>query len=168
VRTLGAVILFLAVPQLHAFSLRSEALAFLSRLSAQGYPGTGMTLLELNLMEPCTVSIYPPAGSPPGFVIGMGGNNMLDMHLRLEGNGWSLDDSLPDDLPVLRLDSAEASGIIYAIVCVRDMIRGSMTDSAAVIWAFAPVEPTGGWVQLINPEDLGIPGPARRRNGDTP
>jgi hypothetical protein len=167
VRALSVAILLLAVPPLHAFSLRTEALAFLSRLSAQGYPGTGMTLLELNLMEPCTVSIYPPAGSPPGFVIGMGGNDMLDMDLRLEGNGWSLEDSLPDDLPVLRLDSAAASGTIYAIVCVRDMIRGSMADSAAVIWAFAPVEPVGGWVQLVHPEDLGTPGPARR-NGETP
>jgi hypothetical protein len=166
-RAIGTAVLLLAVPLAHASSLQAEALAFLSRLSAQGYPGTGMRLLELSLLEPCTLSIYPPAGSPAGFVIGMGGNNMLDMHLRLEGEGWSMDDSLPDDLPVLRVDSGEVSGNIYAIVCARDMIRGRMADSAAVIWAFTPVEPAGAWIKLVHPADPETTGPARR-NGETP
>jgi len=142
---LPALSLLLAA-SLHAGGLRDEALAFLERLSAQGYPGTGMRLEELTLLEPCTLSIYPPAGSPAGFVIGMGGDDVLDLHLRLECGDWSAEDTLPDDLPVLEVDPGGMgmSGSLYAIVCARDMIRGSMADSVAVIWAFAPPDTTAG------------------------
>lgn len=165
-RASAALILLLAPLPLLAASLQSEAVAFLGRLSAQGYPGTGMMMLELELMEPCTVSIYPPAGSPGGFVIGMGGRDVLDLHLRLEGDGWDLEDSLPDDLPVLRVDSTVASGSIYAMVSVRDMIRGSMADSAAVIWAFAPAAPESLLDQIIHAADQDSP--ASAGNGETP
>lgn len=122
-------------------TLSDEAGAFMERLAAQGFPGTGIVRMELNLLEPYTLTIYPPEGSPAGFVIGMGGNNLLDLHLSLEGDGWVLEDSLLDDLPVLKVDSSMTAGSMYVTVCARDMIRGCMTDSAVVIWAFAPVDP---------------------------
>ena len=136
------LLLFILLPQLFsAASLRSEAEDFLSGLAARGYTGTGLTVLELGLLEPCTLAIYPPAASGGGFVVGMGGNNTLDLHLRLEGDGWFREDSLPDDLPVIRVDSAAAAGGLYVIACARDMTGGSRTDSTAVMWAFSTVDP---------------------------
>ncbi len=97
--------------------------------------------MRLDLMEPCTVSVYPPEGTcSDGYYAALGGNNILDLGLRLEGDGWFLEDSLPDDVPVFRVDSAEIAGGRRLIVCAWDMIRGFRADSAVVIWAFAPVD----------------------------
>lgn len=140
--TRAVLLILVALLAVSGSTLSEEAGAFMERLAAQGFPGTGIVLMELKLLEPCTLAIYPPAGSPAGFVIGMGGNNLLDLYLRLEGDGWVLEDSLPDDLPVLKVDSSMIAGsIMYVTVCARDMIRGCMADSAVVIWAFAPVDP---------------------------
>ena len=136
------VLLFILLPHLlPAASLRSEAEDFLSTLSSRGFTGTGLAILELALLEPCTLAVYPPSTSDGGFVIGMGGNNTFDLNLRVEGDGWFLEDSLPDDLPVIRIDSAAAADGLYVIVCARDMIRGARSDSTAVMWAFRPVDP---------------------------
>ncbi len=136
------VLLFILLANLlQAASLRSEAEDFLATLAARGYTGTGLAILELTLLEPCTLAVYPPSASSEGFVIGMGGNNTFDLNLRLEGEGWFREDSLPDDLPVIRVDSATAGQGLYVIVCARDMIRGARSDSTAVMWAFYPVDP---------------------------
>lgn len=98
---------------------------------------------SLSLLEPCTVMVYPPLNSSTGgFYAAMGGNNILDLGLRLEGDGWFLEDTMPDDYPVLRLDSVQVSRGRRLIICAYDMIRGFRTDSAAVIWAFSPVDRT--------------------------
>ncbi len=122
-------------------TLHSEALAFLERLSSQGYTGIGIIECRLNLLEPCTIMVYPPLNSSTGgFYATLGGNNILDLGLRLEGEDWFLEDSMPDDYPVLRLDSAQVSEGKRLIICVYDMIRGFRSDSVAVVWAFSPVD----------------------------
>lgn len=138
--------IFLFVILLSAISsaggtLHSEALAFLERLSSQGYTGIGIIDCRLNLLEPCTIMVYPPLNSSTGgFYAAMGGNNILDLGLRLEGEYWFIEDTLPDDYPVLRLDSAQVSEGKCLIICALDMIRGFRSDSVAVVWAFSPVD----------------------------
>ncbi len=138
------LILCLAAASISAAEgLYSEAVSFLIRLSSQGHTGSGIMALELSLLMPCTMSVYPPSHSAGGFYIGMGGNNTLNLGLRLEGEGWFMEDSMPDDLPVLRLDSTEVAEGNRLIICATDMIRGCRTDSAMVIWAFLPVDRNG-------------------------
>ncbi|MFO8184621.1 MAG: hypothetical protein R6U39_10695 [Candidatus Aegiribacteria sp.] len=121
--------------------LHSEATAFLERLYSQGHTCVAMKGLELNLMEPCTVAVYPPEKTcGEGIYAALGGNNILDLGLRLEGDGWFIEDSLPDDVPVLRVDHVQIADGRRLIVTARDMIRGAMTDSVTVIWAFSPVD----------------------------
>ncbi len=139
------VILFilLAVIPLSGDTLRSEALSVLERLSSQGYTGTGIILFSLNLLEPCTLMVYPPLNSSTGgFYAALGGNNIVDLSLRLEGEDWFSEDTMPDDCPVLRLDSVQVSDGKRLIICAYDMIRGFRSDSVAVIWAFSPVDRT--------------------------
>jgi hypothetical protein len=122
-------------------TLGSEAAAILERLYSQGYTGVARAGLILDLMEPCTLGIYPPEETcSDGYYLALGGNNILDLGLRLEGEGWFLEDTFPDDVPVLRVDSAAIAGGYRLIVCAEDMIRGSMSDSAVVMWAYAPVD----------------------------
>lgn len=122
-------------------SLHSEALSFLERLSSRGYSGTGILDCKLDLLEPCTVMVYPPLNSSTeGFYVALGGNNILNLGLRLEGDGWFLEDTMPDDYPVLCLDSLQVSGGKRLILCAYDMIRGFRSDSAVVVWAFFPVD----------------------------
>lgn len=124
-------------------TLHSEALSVLERLSSQGYTGSGIIVFSLNLLEPCTVMVYPPLNSSTGgFYAALGGNNIVDLGLRLEGEGWFLEDTMPDDCPVLRLDSIQVSEGKRLIICAYDMIRGFRSDSVAVIWAFSPVDRT--------------------------
>jgi len=100
-----------------------------------------MLELELGLMEPCTLLLFPPEGTcSGGYYAGLGGNNILDLYLRLEGEGWFLEDTFPDDVPVLRVDSTALAEGRRLIVCAMDMIRGATADSAVVVWAYAPVD----------------------------
>lgn len=116
-------------------------MAFLQRLASRGYSFVAMQELDLELLEPCTLLVFPPVGTcSGGYYAGLGGNNIYDLHLRLEGEGWFLEDTFPDDMPVLRVDSTELEDGLRLIVCARDMIRGAIRDSAVVIWAFAPVD----------------------------
>ncbi len=134
-------ILLLMTVQSSGSTLHSEGLSLLDRLSSQGYSGTAIYDCILNLLEPCTVMVYPPLNSATGgYVAGLGGNNILDLGLRLEGENWFIEDTMPDDYPVLRLDSVQVSGGIRLIICAYDMIRGARTDSVTVVWAFSPVD----------------------------
>jgi len=134
------VVLVAAIPSAGG-SLHSEALSFLERLSSQGYTGIGIICCRLNLLEPCTVMVYPPLySSNGGFYAVLGGNNILDLGLRLEGEGWFMEDTMPDDCPVLRLDSVQVSDGKRLIICAYDMIRGFRSDSVEVVWAFSPVD----------------------------
>jgi hypothetical protein len=141
-RTVIFFILLAAIP-LSGGTLLSEGLAVLERLSSQGYTGAGIIVCSLNLLEPCTLMVYPPLNSSNGgFYAALGGNNILDLGLRLEGEGLLLEDTMPDDCPVLRLDSVQVSEGKRLIICAYDMIRGFRSDSVAVIWAFSPVDRT--------------------------
>lgn len=121
--------------------LHREATVFLERLYSQGHTCVAMKGLELYLMEPCTLSVYPPEKScGEGFYAALGGNNILDLGLRLEGDGWFIEDSLPDDVPVLRVDHVQIAEGRRLIVTAHDMIRGAAADSVMVIWAFSPVD----------------------------
>lgn len=121
--------------------LHREATAFLERLYSRGHTCVAMKGFELNLMEPCTMAVYPPEKScGEGFYAALGGNNILDLGLRLEGDGWFIEDSLPDDVPVLGVDHVQIAEGRRLIVTARDMIRGALVDSVVVIWAFSPVD----------------------------
>jgi hypothetical protein len=124
-----------------AGTLRSEAESFLERLYSQGYTHIALMGLEVGLMEPCTVNVYSPQGAcSDGFYAALGGNNILDLGLRLEGNGWWLEDRMPDDIPVIHVDSIQISGSRRLIICANDMLRGFRTDSVFVVWALLPVD----------------------------
>lgn len=137
----SVLILLLLASSALAGDLRREAEDFLARLSSRGYTMVAMRQLELELMEPCTLRLFPPEGTcAEGYYAGLGGNNILDLYLRLEGEGWFLEDTFPDDVPVLRVDSAALAGGGRLIVCALDMIRGATVDSAVVVWAYEPVD----------------------------
>ncbi len=134
------LVLFLIIPAAGE-SLHSEAASFLQRLTSRGYTGTGIIDLELNLLEPCTVIVYSPVDSSTGgFYAALGGNNILDLYLRVEGENWFIEDSMPDDLPVLSLDSVQVLTADRLIIRADDMIRGFLSDSATIIRAFVPVD----------------------------
>lgn len=121
-------------------SLYEDALAFLSTLYSQGWTGCAILPLELSLMEPCTLSMYLPdmAG---GFIIGMGGNDMLDLELEIVGEGFSIRDALPDDFPILEISPLESGRIRYLVITALDMIHGSREEDAVIMWALSPVLP---------------------------
>jgi len=139
-RIIPLLTLLLVIP-VTGESLHSEAVSFLQRLTSRGYTGTGIIDLKLDLLEPCTVIVYSPVDSSTGgFYAALGGNNILDLCLRVEGDGWFIEDSMPDDLPVLSLDSAQVLSANRLIIRADDMIRGFLSDSTVIIWAFTPVD----------------------------
>ncbi len=120
--------------------LRREAEDFLGTLAARGYTGTALEVVELYLLEPCTLAVYPPDSTGGGFFVGMGGNNVLDLELSVCGDGWVLTDTMPDDLPVIELGPGEAAEARLAVLRATDMTRGALSDSAALLWALEPVD----------------------------
>lgn len=125
-----------------AFSpLEEEGLQFLQRLSSMGYEAVAMRTLELRMLDPCTLQIYAPGNTGGGFLVGMGGRDVLDLRLRVEGDGWALEDTLPDDLPVIELDARQARTIRRVILTVMDMLRSTPSDSVLFMYALAPVDP---------------------------
>lgn len=125
-------------------TLSEEARDFLDRLSAQGCGGIAMIPLELELLEPCTLAVYPRPDAPSGFYMGMGGPRTLDLTITLLGPGWRLADSLPDDFPVLELQAPLAGSVRWVVACATDMTHNATTDSAVVMYALASVDPAAG------------------------
>lgn len=121
--------------------LEEEGLQFLQRLSSLGYEAVAMRTLDLGLLDPCTLQVYTPGNTGGGFLIGMGGGDVLDLRLRAEGDGWALEDTLMDDLPVIELDARQVSTLRRVILTVTDMLRSAPSDSALFMYAFAPVDP---------------------------
>ncbi len=113
----------------------------LQRLSSLGYEAIAMRTLEMGLLDPCTLWLYAPGNTGGGFLIGMGGSDVLDLRLRAEGDGWFLEDTMPDDLPVIELDAWQARTLRRVILTVTDMLRSAPSDSALFMYALAPVDP---------------------------
>ena len=121
--------------------LHTEAMSFLDRLRSRGYTAQAIQELELHLLEPCTLRLFLPESlAVAGVFAAMGGTDILDLHLKLEGDGWLVEDTFPDDMPVLKVDSSRISDASFLVVCARDMLRGASTDSAVVLWALKTVD----------------------------
>jgi hypothetical protein len=139
----AAVILFLAAAfSCQAGTLWQEAMDFLDILVSQGYRVGGVTGVEVSYLEPCTLQARTGflSEGPGGFLIAMGGNYILDLELELQGPGWSVSDTLPDDLPVIEVDSVQIVTSQRLILLARDMTHCMLQDSVVVMWALLPVD----------------------------
>jgi hypothetical protein len=123
-------------------SLWGEAMDFLDILVSQGYRVGSITALEVSYLEPCTLQTCSGflTGKPGGYLIAMGGNHILDLELELQGPGWSIIDTLPDDFPVLEVDSIQVATASRILLLARDMTHCSLNDSVVVMWALLPVD----------------------------
>ena len=125
-----------------AGTLWDEAMDFLDILVSQGYYVGGITELEITYLEPCTLGTSPGflTDKPGGYLIAMGGNHILNLELELQGTGWSIVDTLPDDFPVLEVDSQQVATASRIILLARDMTHCSLQDSVVVMWVLLPVD----------------------------
>jgi len=142
-KTAVAAVIALSIASATAGSLRDEAMEFLGILLSQGYIAAGVQGVEVQYLEPCTLGVSSQLflGRPGGYLIAMGGNYILDLELELQGEGWSVLDTLPDDLPVFELDSLQIASSRRIILLAADMTHGILQDSVIVIWALLPVDP---------------------------
>ncbi|MDM7992281.1 MAG: hypothetical protein QUS11_03110 [Candidatus Fermentibacter sp.] len=127
-------------PAAASSDLGAEALVFLDRLASTGYGGIFMAPLEVSILEPCTLDVMMNPLADRGFFMAIGGENVLDLSLVVEGNGWSVSDSFPDDFPVLELDAPLAATVRRMIVCATDMIHNADRDSVVVMYAVSVVD----------------------------
>ncbi len=125
-----------------AGTLWDEAIDLLDILVSQGYYVGGITELEISYLEPCTLGTFTGflTDKPGGYLIAMGGNHILDLELELQGAGWSIIDTLPDDFPVLEVDSRQLATASRIILLARDMTHCSLHDSVVVMWVLLPVD----------------------------
>lgn len=120
--------------------LGEEGLQWLDRLSSQGYDVINMRTLPLEYLEPCTVSIYLPDTVGAGFFIALGSSNILDLYMEVDGAGWVIRDSLPDDCPVLRVTAGQSSSARFAVLRAVDMLYDAVADSAVFMYALERVD----------------------------
>jgi hypothetical protein len=123
-------------------TLWSEAGELLDILQSQGYRIGGITEVEVSYLQPCTLYTSRSflADSRGGFLIAMGGNHILDLELELQGYGWTLRDTLPDDMPVIEVDSSHIATSSLMVLLARDMTHCALQDSVVVVWALLPVD----------------------------
>lgn len=155
---MGLLAFLLSIPAVQGGALEEEGLAWLQRLSSQGYPVVSMRTVPLNFLEPCTLSIYLPDTAGAGFFLGMGGPDVLDLSLTLVGEGWALRDTLPDDVPILRASAEQSSSVRFAVLCAMDMLRDATADSALFMYALERVDlqPSTGDVPPAQVENGGV------------
>jgi len=142
-KTAVAAVIALSIASATAGSLRDEANEFLSILLSQGYIAAGVQGIEVQYLEPCTLGVSSQLfrERSGGYLIAMGGNYILDLELELQGEGWSVIDTFPDDLPVFELDSLQIVSSRRIILLAVDMTHGILQDSVIVMWALLPVDP---------------------------
>ena len=142
-KTVIAAVIALSTAHAAAGSLRSEAMEFLSILLSQGYIAASVQGVEVQYLDPCTLDVSSQLfrGRSGGYLIAMGGNYILDLELELQGEGWSVLDTFPDDLPVFELDSLQIASSRRIILIAADMTHGILRDSVVVMWALLPVDP---------------------------
>jgi hypothetical protein len=129
-----------------AADLMDSGAELIQRLVAQGYESVLMKPVILEMLQPCTLSVYTPWNSGGGFFVGVGGRHVLDLYLRVEGDSWMIEDTLPDDLPVIELSAGEVHEVRRVILEAMDMTGGATTDSALFFYALSQVDllPAGG------------------------
>src|SRR6056297_1760259 len=116
-----------------AGGLSADVEDFLDYQARQGLDIQAVQLLELELMRPCTLAIPPLRRGLSGYLAGFGGNHTLDLWISIADSTWVLDDTLPDDVPVLRLGAGRLSEAESMVLEARDMTHGAAVDSAAVM-----------------------------------
>lgn len=120
--------------------LYEDAFTFLVTLYSQGWTGCAIIPMELSLMEPCTLSMYLPEMSG-GFIIGMGGKDLLDLEIEIVGSDFSIRDDQRDDFPILRISPLESGRVRYLVITALDMIHGSRVEDVVIMWALSPMLP---------------------------
>jgi hypothetical protein len=121
-----------------AGGLSGEVEEFLNYQARQGLEVQAVQMLELDLMSPCTLAVPPFRRGLSGYLTGFGGNHTLDLWISIADSTRVLDDTLPDDVPVLRLDAGRLGKAGVVVLEARDMTHGAVADSAAVMWLLSP------------------------------
>ncbi len=119
-------------------SLSEEVDTFLDAYRFNGYTYQWSKSLYLPVGEPLTVFIYP-GNNLEGVLCGVGGKDLLDLHLELQGGGLNIIDGERDDLPVLRFATGDETVAYKVTVTALDMIHGATADSAYIFFALKPV-----------------------------
>lgn len=121
-------------------SLRSDVLRMLNHMYAQGYQAFLVRYLQLDLLQPCTLAVPPLSTADDYVLMAMGGNRTLDIRLTMTDDTSKLVDTLPDDMPVFRLDPSTVLEARLIVVEALDMTHGARSDSAVVMWLLRPVD----------------------------
>ena len=108
---------------------------FISSLVDAGYDGIRLEAIEMDIFEPCTVALYSPSVVLGGCLAGMGGSFVLDLRMSIHGEGWTIVDTLPDDLPVALLDSTQIGSIRFIELTVLDMTHNARRDTVYFVAA---------------------------------
>jgi hypothetical protein len=128
--------------------LRGEVEDFLSYQARQGLDVHSVRLLRLDLLRPCSLAVPPLRGDLEGYLAAFGGNHTLDLWISIADTSWAVSDSLPDDVPVLRLTPKLLREADMVVLEALDMTHGASSDSAAVMWLLRPVDRSGGGLNL--------------------
>ncbi|MBN1435013.1 hypothetical protein JW921_09645 [Candidatus Fermentibacterales bacterium] len=108
---------------------------FVGRLVDAGYEGIRVETILAGFEQPCTLAVYPPRDVLEGYLAGMGGRFVLDLEMRIHGEGWTIVDTLPDDFPVIHLDSSQVRSIRFVELTVLDLTHNVLEDSISFIVA---------------------------------
>ncbi len=119
-------------------SLSEEVDTFLDAYRFNGYTFQWSRGLYLPVGEPLTVFIYP-GNNLEGVLCGVGGPNLLDLQLELQGGELNIIDEERDDLPVLRFATGAETVAYKVTVTALDMLHGASADSAYIFLALKPV-----------------------------
>jgi hypothetical protein len=113
-----------------------QARTLLERLVDSGYEAVRIEELEAQLLQPCTLTVYPRQDVIEAYFVAMGGGHVLDLEMVVHGEGWIARDTLPDDLPILLLDSTMVSSVRFVELTILDTTHQARSDTISFITAF--------------------------------
>lgn len=113
-----------------------QAGTFLERLVDSGYEAVRIVELEARLLEPCTLTVYPRGDVIEAYFAAMGGDHVLDLEMVIHGEGWIARDTLPDDLPIVLLDSTMVSSVRFVELTILDTTHHARSETVSFITAF--------------------------------
>jgi len=131
-----------------AGGLPGEVRDFLAYQARQGLDVQSVQMLRLDMLQPCTLAVPPLRKGLEGYLAAFGGNHTLDLRVSIADTSWAVSDSLPDDVPVIRLGPKLLHEADLVVLEALDMTHGASSDSAAVMWILRPVDRSGGGLNL--------------------